>query len=78
LAINIEQAFRGIIDFDDQIYMPTLFGGSWPQFPLVMIDEAQDLSPINHAMLSKLVKHRLIAVGDPYQSIYGFRGRMVP
>lgn len=71
---GIKQAFQGLIDFDDQIYMPTLFGGQWPKFPLVMIDEAQDLSPINHAMLNKLVTQRLIAVGDPYQSIYGFRG----
>lgn len=71
---GIKQAYQGVIDFDDQIYMPTLFGGQWPKFPLVLIDEAQDLSPINHAMLAKLVTQRLIAVGDPYQSIYGFRG----
>lgn len=74
LIEGIKQAFNGLIDFDDQIYMPTLFGGQWPKFPLVLIDEAQDLSPINHAMLSRLVSQRLIAVGDPYQSIYGFRG----
>jgi DNA helicase-2/ATP-dependent DNA helicase PcrA len=56
--------------------MPTLFGGTFPRFPLVMVDEAQDLSPLNHAMLRKLVTARLIAVGDPYQSIYAFRGAM--
>lgn len=71
---SIQQAYQGMIDFDDQIYMPTIFGGRFPQFPLVMIDEAQDLSPINHAMLDRLVSERIIAVGDPYQSIYGFRG----
>lgn len=71
---SIQQAYNGMIDFDDQIYMPTIFGGRWPRFPLVLIDEAQDLSPINHAMLDKLVTQRLIAVGDPYQAIYGFRG----
>ena len=71
---RIAEAYRGIIDFDDQIYMPTLFGGAWPRFPLVMVDESQDLSRLNHAMLSKLVTKRLIAVGDPWQSIYGFRG----
>lgn len=74
VILNIKQAYAGMIDFDDQIYMPTLFGGRWPSFPLVMIDEAQDLSGINHAMLERLVAKRLIAVGDPYQSIYGFRG----
>lgn len=74
LTESIRLAYAGLIDFDDQIYMPTLFGGSFPRFPLVMCDEVQDLSAINHAMLEKLVTQRLIAVGDPYQSIYGFRG----
>lgn len=74
LTESIRQAYAGTIDFDDQIYMPTLFGGSFPRFPLVMCDEVQDLSEINHAMLEKLVTQRLIAVGDPYQSIYRFRG----
>ena len=74
LTKSIKVAYDGYIDFDDQIYMPTLFGGTWPQFPLVLVDEAQDLSPLNHAMLRKLATTRLIAVGDPWQSIYGFRG----
>lgn len=74
LEKSITQAYKGLIDFNDQIYMPTLFGGTFPAFPLVMVDEAQDLSPLNHAMLLRLAKTRLIAVGDPWQSIYGFRG----
>lgn len=65
---------QGIIDFDDQILLPTVFPASFPQFPLVMVDEAQDLSALNHATLRKLAKKRLIAVGDPCQAIYGFRG----
>lgn len=76
LVESITQAYRGTIDFDDQIYMSTLFGGTFPRFPLVLVDEAQDLSSINHAMLEKLVVQRLIAVGDPFQSIYAFRGAM--
>lgn len=74
LTKSIKVAYDGLIDFDDQIYMPTLFGGTWPKFPLVLVDEAQDLSSLNHAMLRKLATQRLIAVGDPWQSIYGFRG----
>lgn len=76
LKASIQQAYKGLIDFDDQIYMPTLFGGTFPQFPITLVDEAQDLSAINHAMLRKLVRGRLIAVGDQRQSIYGFRGAM--
>jgi superfamily I DNA/RNA helicase len=74
LQVSITEAYNGTIDFDDQIYMPTLFGGSFPRFPVVMVDEAQDLSPLNHEMLKKLSPDRLIAVGDPWQSIYAFRG----
>jgi superfamily I DNA/RNA helicase len=75
LARNVLQGFAGNIDFDDQLYMPVCFGGSWPRYLKVMCDEVQDLSPINHVMLHKLASgSRLIAVGDPWQSIYGFRG----
>lgn len=72
--LSYEQAWKGMIDFSDQILMPTLFPASFPQYPLVMIDEAQDLSALNHATLRKLARKRLIAVGDECQSIYGFRG----
>lgn len=74
LTRSIKAAYEGLIDYNDQIYMPALFGGTFPRFPLVFVDEAQDLSPINHALLQRLVKHRLISVGDPWQNIYGFRG----
>lgn len=70
----IRQSYSGTIDFNDQIYMPALFGGAFAQFPLVMMDEAQDMSPVNHQMIAKMSKNRLIAVGDPFQAIYGFRG----
>lgn len=74
LLDSIKQAFQGTIDFDDQIYMSVLFGGKYPQYHTVMVDEAQDLSPLNHRQLIKATGTRLIAVGDPYQAIYGFRG----
>lgn len=63
-----------VISFDDQIYLPTLFGGNFPKFPLVMVDEAQDLSPLQHEMIRRTATGRLIVVGDPKQAIYGFRG----
>lgn len=72
--ISLDQAFNGLCDYDDQILMPTVFYGSFPRYKLVLIDEAQDLSALNHAMLRKMKPKRLIAVGDPCQAIYGFRG----
>lgn len=71
---SINQAMKGQLDFNDQIFMPTIFHGAFPRYPLVLVDEAQDLSALNHATLRKLVKKRLIAVGDSKQAIYGFRG----
>lgn len=74
LAESIKQAYQGHIDYNDQIYMPTLFGGSFPKFPHINIDETQDLNPTNHAMVDCLVRGRVMAAGDPCQSIYAFRG----
>lgn len=72
--ISARQALAGQCDFDDQILMPTVCGGVFEQFPLVLLDESQDFSLLNHKMIHKFVKHRVIAVGDEHQSIYGFRG----
>lgn len=72
--LSIEQAFSGIIDFGDQILMPAVFKATYPIHTLIMIDEAQDLSQLNHMMLNKLYRRRIIAVGDQNQAIYGFRG----
>lgn len=74
LRESIRRAYLGLIDFNDQIYMPALFSGPFPKFPRIYVDEYQDQSPVNHALLRRLVQGRLIGVGDPNQNIYGFRG----
>lgn len=63
-------------DFDDQLWVPVSEGWAFPHYENVFIDEAQDLSPIQHEMLGRLkTKHtRIVAVGDRHQAIYGFRG----
>jgi len=78
LRASITAAYRGLIDFNDQLYMPALFGGSFPRYPCVIVDEDQDLSPVQQEITRKLVgkSSRLVAVGDPFQSIYQFRGAM--
>lgn len=77
LRESIRTAFAsGEIDFDDQLYMPICWGALFPRFKNVLVDEAQDLSPIQHRMLKKVLvpNGNLIAVGDPGQAIYAFRG----
>lgn len=74
LIANIKQAFAGILSFDDQIYMSALFGGIFPRFPVVMVDESQDTNKLNHIQIRRCAADRIIVVGDLNQSIYAFRG----
>jgi len=70
-TLSFEQ--KGVIDFDDMIYMPVALNMDFPQYDYVFIDEAQDLSQVQIDFCKKL-GGRIIAVGDTYQAIYGFRG----
>lgn len=74
LSAMVKKAFHGDIDYDDQIYCSSLLGGIFPKFSIVMVDEAQDLSPLNHIQMRKVTGDRAIVVGDPRQAIYAFRG----
>lgn len=74
LGESFTLALAGKIDFADQLLMPTVMRCSFPIYSNVLVDEAQDLSELNHVMLAKVAKRRLIAVGDSLQAIYAFRG----
>jgi superfamily I DNA/RNA helicase len=72
---SMRMAFDRQIDYDDQILMPGVFPVSFSKFPLTLLDESQDFSLLNHVLLWKIIGDgRVIAVGDKFQSIYGFRG----
>lgn len=47
-------------------------------FENVLVDEVQDLNPEELDVVLSMVGGKLFAVGDPYQSIYGFQGAMGP
>lgn len=76
LIENIKQAYAGFMSFDDQIYCSTMLGGIFDRYPMVFVDEDQDLSPLQIRMLSQSLHRdgRILAVGDKCQSIYAFRG----
>lgn len=65
-----------LVDFDDMLYLAVRDGLVLPKFDFILVDEAQDTNAIQRAILRKVMKptSRLIAVGDPAQAIYGFRG----
>ena len=74
LAECIKQSYGGLVDFDDQVYMSSLFGGVFPRYENTYVDEAQDLSALNHRQIKFTAAGRLVCVGDPRQAIYAFRG----
>lgn len=43
------------------------------QYALIMVDEAQDLNPVQYQLLDALSGNRTFLIGDPQQSIYRFR-----
>lgn len=75
---------RGIIDFDDvlghvikEIVRDHTFGDAlrW-RFRHLLVDEAQDLNPLQHRIIDLVRRNRddLFLVGDPSQAIFGFNG----
>jgi formiminotetrahydrofolate cyclodeaminase len=74
LIQSIKLAMEGTLDFDDQLYVSTLIFGSYPRFDTVFVDEAQDLSALNHMQVAKAAARQIVAVGDPNQAIYAWRG----
>lgn len=66
----------GLIDFDDQLYLPLLWRLRLWQNDWVFVDEAQDTNPVRRAIAKLALRPggRLVAVGDPKQAIYGFTG----
>jgi hypothetical protein len=65
-------------DFVDDLWFSSLYADklTWSKFDVVMADEVQDFSENQKIMLRKLAEQgaKVIAVGDPNQSIYKFRG----
>ena len=76
-AIVAERRARDAMDFDDLIeHATTLLGEATPPIAHVLVDELQDCEPRELALVQGLVTTttQFFAVGDPLQSIYGWRG----
>lgn len=65
-----------MVDFDDMLYWAVRDQIRLPKFDFVFVDEAQDTNMIQREILKMIMgpSSRMIAVGDPAQAIYGFRG----
>ena len=85
VAYERELRHRGLIDFDDMplLALDALKRNEWlrrailAKYPVLVVDEYQDLGRALHQMVMGLCFQtgaRLFAVGDVDQSIYGFTG----
>ncbi len=71
-------------DYDDLILeavklwqeQPAWLGKFLPAFRYLMVDEFQDVNPVQYVLVKLWAagSQSLMAIGDPNQSIYGFRG----
>lgn len=64
-----------LIDFDDLLRL-YLKSDHEPTYQRVFVDEFQDTSPLQYQVLERFMANgsKLFIIGDPNQSIYGFRG----
>lgn len=78
-----EKRRQGLIEFSDQVALalqvcrkvPSVVDRYRDQFRVVVLDEYQDTSVLQTELLRTLFsRHPVMAVGDPHQSIYGWRG----
>lgn len=79
LSAILQESWRqcceeNLFDFDDQLLYVVQKNLGLPIAHTLLVDEAQDLSPIQHEIIKRIGAKQRIFVGDPMQAIYGFRG----
>ncbi|MGV8884624.1 MAG: UvrD-helicase domain-containing protein [Microbacteriaceae bacterium] len=82
-AFDAAKASRGFVEYSDQVALALRLVRTVPrvreelldQYRVVLLDEYQDTSSVQTWLLAELFAgHPVMAVGDPNQSIYGWRG----
>lgn len=69
------QKYLDTYDFDTIIKKAiTLPSERYPHIKHMLVDECQDLSPLEYAFLEKVPTENIFYVGDNRQAIYGFKG----
>jgi superfamily I DNA/RNA helicase len=80
-AYNVLLRANGLLDYDDLLIETIALLARQARCPyaFIFVDEYQDINALQQALLKRLVGPGvfLTAIGDPNQSIYGFRGAQV-
>src|SRR5204863_622266 len=86
--LDAEKWRRGVVDFDDLLLRTAALLDDQPvldrvrrQFDYIFVDEFQDTDRVQARIIERLARDRggalvsgkIVVVGDPKQSIYGFR-----
>jgi len=80
---DAEKVRRGVVEYADQVALALTISRKQPaigvdlreRYRVVLLDEYQDTSVVQTQLLAQLFGgHPVMAVGDPNQSIYGWRG----
>ena len=80
---DAEKIRRGVVEYADQVALALTIARKQPaigvdlreRYRVVLLDEYQDTSVVQTQLLAELFAgHPVMAVGDPNQSIYGWRG----
>ena len=74
----VQHSTKDYRDFDDDVWYLQQNADNirWPRYDVVLVDEVQDFNRVQKVMLEKLIDAgaKVVAVGDPQQGIYRFRG----
>ena len=62
------------VDYTDMLWMPVYFKMKTPKHRYILVDEFQDLSPVQQSLVANVLAENALYVGDPNQSIFGFAG----
>jgi DNA helicase-2/ATP-dependent DNA helicase PcrA len=67
---------RGHFDYDDMLYLPLKLGYGFESLDVALVDEAQDVSRLQHRLVRHVVgrRGRVIFVGDDRQTTHGCSG----
>lgn len=65
-----------VYNYDDMLWWPVVLDMQPPHYDDVLLDEVQDFNACQRILVERLEAQgsRIIAVGDPYQAVFRFRG----
>jgi superfamily I DNA/RNA helicase len=78
ISMGIDRRWQDM-DFTDMLWLPVKLGYAFENVDTLIVDECQDLNNLQREFIRNVLgaSGRLIAVGDPYQAIFGFAGATV-